>query len=298
MSVFKLPQWINPHLYSGKEFFDLSQDEVDDLKTRLQQFNESEPDVSIVIPAWNEEKYLYRTLSSLTANITSYKVEIVVVNNRSTDRTQDMLDRLGVKTYFQPQQGTSFARQLGLEKAGGKYHLCADADTLYPPGWIDAMVGPMEKDPSIVCVYGRYSFIPSYGEKRWGLFLYETASSIVISIRKINHEFMNVLGFNMAFVTELGRSSGGFKVKKARIFDNALGSEHFVEEAEDGTMALNLSTKGRIKQLTDVNARAFTSSRRLAAEGGVFKSFLNRIKFHGARLNKYFSGKDAEITSK
>jgi glycosyltransferase involved in cell wall biosynthesis len=289
MSIFKLPSWIKPHLFSGREFYDLSEEEVDDLRSRLAKFTHETPDVSIVIPAWNEQKFIHRALSSLASNITHYKVEIVVINNNSTDKTQDVLNRLKVKNYFELEQGPSFARQTGLINAKGKYHLCADSDTLYPPKWIESMVKPMEQDEKIVGVYGRYSFVPTGKQSRWSLFLYERITGVLIKLRKTNHEFINVLGFNMGFVTKAGQSTSGFKVNQPRIFDNAKDSAYFVNEAEDGTMALHLQKIGRIKLLTDVNCWAFTSSRRLAAEGGVFKSFLSRIKFHGVRITEYLS---------
>jgi len=100
-----------------------------------------------------------------------------------------------------------------------------------------------------------------------------------------------MLGFNMGFVTEVGRTTGGFEVTQVRKFDNALGSDYFVDEAEDGRMALNLQKKGKLKMVTDKGARAFTSSRRLVAEGGIFKAFTNRFRLHSGRLKEYISGK-------
>jgi len=62
------------------------------------------------------------------------------------------LDEIGVRSYLESKQGTPHARQLGLEKARGKYHLCADSDTFYPPKWMDTMIAPMVKDTGIVGV--------------------------------------------------------------------------------------------------------------------------------------------------
>ncbi|MBA3828331.1 MAG: glycosyltransferase [Taibaiella sp.] len=291
MNMLSLPAWIRPHLFRNKKFDDLTPAELDELKERISHFKEEQPEVSVVIPAWNEENNIYRALSSISANKTKYKVEIVVINNNSTDRTQEVLDTIGVRNYLQPIQGTPHARQLGLEKARGKYHLCADSDTFYPPTWIDTMVAPMKNDETIKGVYGRYSFIPPEGQGRFGLWFYEKISGILIRIRKRKREFMNFLGFNMGFVTETGRTTGGFKVSQVRKFDNAAGSEYFVDEAEDGTMAVNLQKKGRLKLVTNNGARVFTSPRRLMYDGGIWKAFKNRIKGQGSFLPEYISGK-------
>lgn len=291
MGLFSMPEWIKPHLYDGKTYDTLSEKDINELRNRLSFFSSENPDVSIMIPAWNEENNIFRTLSSLASNITKYKVEIVVINNNSSDRTKKLLQEIGVRNFLQPLQGTPFARQLGLEIARGKYHLCADSDTYYPPKWIDLMVQPMIDDQNIVGVYGRYSFIPPPGKSRALLVPYEVVTGALIRLRKINREHINVLGFNMGFVTQIGKITGGFKVTEVRKFDNALGSDYFVDEAEDGRMALNLKKKGKLKLITNPQARVFTSSRRLQAEGGIFQSFLNRFKLHTGRLKEYISGK-------
>ncbi len=291
MSIFSLPKWIAPHLFTGKKFSDLSPAELADLQFRISRFKHEQPDVSVVIPAWNEENNIFRTLSSLSANLTDWKVEIVVINNNSKDNTQAVLDEIGVRSYLQPQQGTPHARQMGLEMARGKYHLCADSDTFYPPKWIELMVKPMVDNTEIVGVYGRYSFIPPEGQGRFGLWLYELMTGVLVQIRKRKREYLNTLGFNMGFVTEVGRTTGGFKVSQVRMFDNAAGSDYFVDEAEDGTMAVNLKKKGRLKLVLNPAARVFTSPRRLMYDGGVWAAFKNRFKGHGSGLGEYITGK-------
>lgn len=288
MSLFGLPKWILPHLFTNKRFQDLTGEEIDHLKTNISRFKDESPDISVVIPAWNEENNIYRTLSSLSASRSKYKVEIIVINNNSTDGTQNVLDTLGVRNYLQTVQGTPFARQMGLELARGKYHLCADSDTFYPPDWIDLMVAPMVKDSTITGVYGNYAFIPPDDQGRLGLWLYEKFAGVMIRIRKRNREYLNVYGFNMGFVTEIGRSTGGFKVSGSRVYANIVGSD-FQNEAEDGRMALNLKKAGNLKMVTDSKATVFTSPRRLMDDGGIANAFFNRAKRQLKGMRDYLS---------
>ena len=291
MSVFKLPKWIIPHLFIDKTYETLSDLEIETLKAQLKPFNPENPEISVVIPAWNEQNNIFRTLSSLAANKVNRPVEIVVINNNSTDSTQLLLDRLGVRNFLQPEQGTPHARQLGLYSARGKYHLCADSDTFYPPHWMETMIEPMKNEANgIVGVYGRYSFIPQPDEQRWTYYFYEKIAGLLIRLRKNKREHINVLGLNMGFLTEVAKTTTGFQVTQVRKFDNAMGSDYFVDEAEDGQMAVNLKTRGKLKLITDQKARAFTSSRRLKAEGGIIKSFTNRLKLHLGRLGEYTKG--------
>lgn len=283
-----LPKWLIPHLFIGKNFQDLNEAEIEIIKQKMKNFQSESPEVSVVIPAWNEENNIYRALSSLVANKSDMSVEIIVINNNSTDNTQQVLDTLGVRNYFETKQGITYARQLGLKMAKGKYHLCADSDTFYPPEWITHMVKPMQQDKGITGVYGRYSFIPpDDGKGKFIFWFYERITGVLIRIRKKNREYINVLGFNMGFVTEIGLKNGGFEVSDVRKFDNARDSEYFVDESEDGRMAINLKKSGDLKLISSNKARVYTSSRRLIAEGGIIKAFKQRFGLHLKRFNEY-----------
>jgi glycosyltransferase involved in cell wall biosynthesis len=292
MPQLRLPHWIKPHLFINKNYDQLTETEISELRWKLGKFQSDKPDVSVVIPAYNEENNIYRALSSLASNLTTLNVEIIVINNNSTDRTQQVLDALGVRSYFQPKQGIAYARQLGLAHAKGRYHLCADADSLYPPGWIEVMTRTMMSKKEVVCVYGRYSILPPANQGRLGLFLYESLTGILFRMRRRNKEFINALGFNMGFVTELGREKKGFEVKQVRKFNNALDSQDYTETSEDGTMAMLLAEAGKLKMVTDGKARVFTSSRKLLDEGSIAKAFWSRIKKHTSRLPELFIGKE------
>jgi glycosyltransferase involved in cell wall biosynthesis len=290
MSTFSLPNRIKPHLFLNKQFIDLTETEITTLKERLNNLRNDTPDVTIAIPAWNEENNIYRTLSSLSQCKTDYKVEIIVINNNSSDGTQRVLEKLGIRNYFQEVQGTPHARQMGLEKAKGKFYLCADADTFYPPHWVDLMVDPMVKDSDVTGVYGRYSFVPPSGQGRVGLWFYELLTEIIIRIRQNRREHLNVYGFNMGFVSEIGLVTGGFNVKGSRVYAGVIGNDT-TNDAEDGRMARNLKTKGRLQLVTDPAARVFTSPRRLLDDGSIWNAFLKRSKRQLVTLPEYFLGK-------
>jgi glycosyltransferase involved in cell wall biosynthesis len=294
MSLFDIPGWLKPHFYSGKNFKDLTQVQIADLRQSLSRFKTPQPEVTVVIPAWNEANNLFKTLSSIAASRTSKQVELIVVNNNSTDATQALLDALEVKSYFQENQGISHARQLGLLKAKGKYHLCADSDTFYPPNWIDAMIDPMIQNTGYVGVYGRYSFIPAPGQNRLPLSIYETITGILVRLRRYKREYLNVLGFNMGFITQLGIKNGGFEVNSVRMFNNEKGSTDYVEEAEDGRMALNLKASGKLYLVKQRDARVYTSSRRLTAEGGLYEAFKSRLLLHSNRIGEYIKGTEVK----
>lgn len=280
----RYPKWLMLHLFGGRSFDQLTTSEISSLRIRLAQFKHPQPDVTISIPVYNEEDTIFRTLSSLAANRTSFNIEIIVINNNSTDKSQAILDDLDVTSYRQPLQGIAFSRQMGLEKAKGKYHLCADADTLYPPEWIQQMVSAMENQKDVLCVYGRYSVLLPPGNSLILMKAYELATGLLFRLRKNKKEFINVLGFNMGFIAEMGRQVDGFNVPKSRKFDNAENSSDYTEISEDGYMAMKLASLGKLKLLTDPRVRVFTSARKILAEGTISKMFKKKIRMHVKQL--------------
>jgi cellulose synthase/poly-beta-1,6-N-acetylglucosamine synthase-like glycosyltransferase/peptidoglycan/xylan/chitin deacetylase (PgdA/CDA1 family)/spore germination protein YaaH len=107
-------------------------------------FGESyEPLVSVVVPAFNEEKVICRTIESLLAS--DYpKLEIIVVDDGSADDTyltakEAFGDLSNVSVYTKPNGGKAEALNFGWRKAKGKIIIALDADTLFPPDTVSAL---------------------------------------------------------------------------------------------------------------------------------------------------------------
>src|SRR4051812_22490420 len=102
MSRFILPKWVKRHNLEYEKLENIPASRIEEIKNKLEKFKHEAPEVSIVIPAFNEEKDIFNTLSSIADIETKYKTELVVANNSSTDQTQEILDRCGVKSVFAP----------------------------------------------------------------------------------------------------------------------------------------------------------------------------------------------------
>jgi glycosyltransferase involved in cell wall biosynthesis len=90
--------------------------------------------ISIVIPAFNEERLLGGTLRSIQNGIAPFKrrgwsVELIVCNNNSTDRTAEIATEAGAKVVFEPVNQIARARNRGAEAATGKWLIFVDADS-------------------------------------------------------------------------------------------------------------------------------------------------------------------------
>ena len=115
--------------------------------------------ISIVIPAYNEENYIGDCLQSIIANRTDDILEIIVINNASTDGTAAAAKKFsGVRVVHEPQKGLTRARQRGLMEAKGDLIAYLDADTRMPPGWVATVKKEFAEHPEMVSLSGPFHY--------------------------------------------------------------------------------------------------------------------------------------------
>lgn len=101
--------------------------------------------VSVIIPAYNAEKYLEECLNSLISQ-TYGNIEIIVVDDGSGDRTQQILQTYGsIKTVRQSRKGVANARNTGMLEASGDYIMFVDSDDFVDADAVETLVGLLEK---------------------------------------------------------------------------------------------------------------------------------------------------------
>lgn len=114
------------------------------------------PQVTVVVPVLNEEGTLEETLRSLRAQ-TWRDFELLVVDNGSTDRSPQIAARFADRVIVEPKRGALPAMHRGFSEARGAFVVGADADTVYPPRWLERMVGELRREGT-VAVYGPMGF--------------------------------------------------------------------------------------------------------------------------------------------
>ena len=92
-------------------------------------------DYSVVVPAYDEERYLPATLAALQEAMaaTPLRGELIVTDNNSTDSTAEIARRAGAEVVFEPVNQISRARNAGARVARGRYLVFVDADTRISP---------------------------------------------------------------------------------------------------------------------------------------------------------------------
>src|SRR5690606_17749475 len=115
------------------------------------------PDVTVLVPAYNEAEVLERSVRSLLAS--RYKrLSVVIVDDGSKDATLDVARRLAkrykrVKALHQPNRGKSAALNKGLYHSKGEIVISIDADTLFEPDTVERLVRHFN-DPKVGAVAG------------------------------------------------------------------------------------------------------------------------------------------------
>ncbi len=112
--------------------------------------------VSIVIPAYNEEKNIAKTIEAALAQDYQDR-EVIVVDNASTDRTAEIASRYPVKVVREPIKGLLNARERGRIEAVGGLIANIDADCLPETDWLARGVEHF-LDPEIVAATGPYDY--------------------------------------------------------------------------------------------------------------------------------------------
>ena len=268
--------WYDKYLsIYGKTADEIPDNVCEEIKDNLSTRQSNQPLISVVVIAYNEERRLAACLWSLSELQTQYPIEILGVNNNSKDRTEEVYQRLGLPYYNELQQSPGFARQCGLNHAKGKYHFCIDADTFYPPLYVDLMMTKLLK-PDVACVSSFWSFYPDEKHSAFGLTMFELIRDSFLFIQHFKRPELCVRGMVFAFNADYARQ---VKIRTD------------IRRGEDGSLALSLKQFGKIAFLYNRKARPVTGYGTLNEES-LWQSFLYRVKVQLKGITRIFYTKD------
>lgn len=116
------------------------------------------PKISVIVPAYNMELYVGKCMNSLI-NQTQEDIEIIMVNDGSTDRTKDVIEKKisqhsekNIKLYNKENGGQSDARNYGLKKANGDYIVYVDSDDWLEENALELLYNSAKKDDSDIVI--------------------------------------------------------------------------------------------------------------------------------------------------
>ncbi len=172
------------------------------------------PDMSVIIPAYNEENNIEQTIKSVLSAMYPKKFEIIIVNDASKDGTASVVKKImaknkNIKLVTGKHQGKAKAVNLAMQHAGGSIIVVLDADTLIEKNSLVRIVGPFS-DKKVAAVASTLRVRRSSNPLTWFQhFEYAMSSSWRYVVDKVNGLCI-VPGF-CAFRISALRSIGGFK---------------------------------------------------------------------------------------
>ena len=255
---------------------------VEEVRGKLAGLQSEQPLVTVSLIGYNEERHLLACLWSLSEMQCRYPVEIIGVDNESKDRTAEIYRATGVPYYTETRHSCGFARLCGLNHARGKYHINIDADTIYPPRYVETMVDALERR-GVVAASSLWSYIPDAAHSAAGLWFYELARDTHLWLQSFQRPELSVRGLVFAYDTELARK---------------VGIRTDIIRGEDGSLALGLKPYGRIAFVRSRRARAVTGYGTVSKDGTLLDSFRVRavkaLKGLGGMFFKKSEYKDEE----
>lgn len=217
------------------------------------------PKVSVIVPAFNEEKYILKTLNALhQQDYPNY--EVLIVNNASTDRTAEVVTAFiyrnsltfKFRLLHEKRQGTQFARECGRRLASGEIIAQLDADCLPPANWISNAVRLFQIE-DVAAVAGPYD----YFDGKFMLRVFTFVSQLFIlrplnTIVQLFHKGGIIIGGNAFIRAAVLEKSGGYNTALCFYGD-------------DVDIALRTSRFGRILFTRKITVKS--SSRRYRTKG-------------------------------
>ena len=152
------------------------------------------PLVSVVIPCYNGELFIKKSINSVL--LQTYKeIEIIIVNDGSKDKTYEEINSLkneAITIINKPNTGVSDSRNIGMQYAGGEYILFLDADDILEADFLEKRLNILEKDKSLYFCTGEIIWIDENDQlikmfkKQFGIY---------------ENTMLNVAAFNPVFST-------------------------------------------------------------------------------------------------
>ncbi len=221
--------------------------------------------ISLVIPAYNEELYIKKCLSSITKNHLDDICEVIVVDNGSQDATAKIARQFPFVTIIsEPTKGASYARQKGLMHAKGDLVAFIDADTIITSDWMQKAVKEFTTHKNLVALSGPVS----YDLNSWYSSLIDAYFDIVV--------------LPLSKITGSVILCGNFVVRKDAIIDIGGFDTKIAFYGDDTNIARRLQKVGKV--VFKKNFFIYTSGRRLRKEGITKTGFIYAVNYFSEKF--------------
>lgn len=208
------------------------------------------PQISVIVPALNEELYIADCLKSLRAQKFKYSFEIIVVDNGSHDRTIEISKQFADRVISESQRGISGTLNTGCREARGEILAFTDADCRVPEYWLSRLFEIFESDKNIVAAGGDYYF-------------YDKKFIPRVIFNKIVVPFVS-FSFRLIFFRKYPSLPNSNIAIRRDIYEKAGGYNPNIPWGQENELCSRISKFGKI--FFDTNLKVSTSFRRYSRE--------------------------------
>lgn len=223
--------------------------------------------ISIIIPVYNEEKIIQKTLRALRAELRKPDFEIIVSDAQSSDRTVEharpYADRVVIEK--EPEKRTiARGKNLGAKIAQGDYLVFIDADVIIkkPLFFFKRALSAFTRDPHLVGLTVNLKVFPNEAT---------LADTVIFGLVNLTHRLLNN-------ILHTGSASGEFQMIKKDVFKKLGGYQESLAVAEDNEMFRRLAQAGITRM--EKTLTVYHTGRRAHAIGWprlLFQWFLNAL---------------------
>jgi len=211
------------------------------------------PTLSIIIPVRNEERIIGRTLKHLHDDLTAIDREIIVSDDKSTDRTVEIAKQYAnvIPHVFEGRSTIGANRNNGARYATGDYLVFTDADMTIPDpnAFFKKLISEFEKDKKMVGATVKIKIRPDEAT---------LADDVMLEIMGFMQWFHNNL-------MRAGSASGEFQMIRREAFQEMHGYREDLPVGEDNDLFMRLSGIGKTKMIWSLTA--YTENRRAREMG-------------------------------
>ena len=204
------------------------------------------PYVSIIVPAYNEEKYISKCLEMLLdIDYPRERLEIIVINDGSTDNTERearKFEKYGVKVYTQKNAGKGAALNHGLRIARGGFIVTMDADSYVLPGTLRQLLAFFREDEKVMAVTPAIKIRPS--------------KNLLVELQRIEYLMIIFSRKLLSFIDAVPVTPGPFSIFRASVFKEIGGFDEN-NLVEDQEIALRIQ-RHNYKIKSSVKAEVYT----------------------------------------
>ncbi len=178
--------------------------------------------ISVIIPCFNEAKYLDDCLKTLSVQ-SLMPDEVIICNNASTDSTVEIAkkyqDKLPIKIINQPIKGIIPTVEKAWRYAKGDFIVRTDADARFPKDWLKKLISHFYSDPKLVAVGGNWD---SWDGGLFAKNLMRIAFPVGDVFFPIFRGFKLLVGPNMAFRRSSLEKLNGYILKNSNLPEDQL----------------------------------------------------------------------------